>query len=148
MDWEEEEEDYISWKPTGRNDDAHDLIDDATSFLTQCLIPRPTAWIVVYPADDNEQQQEPIVSLVEGYCGASDRPPTLMLGSDSIPNAVLSGLRANGVCTLSVATERESIAAKQMSAHALPSLQLLIFLHLDGGVHLQWILLPYRCIAD
>ena len=39
-----------------------------------------------------------------------------MLGSDSIPNEILNGLRANGVCTLSVATERESIAAKQMSA--------------------------------
>ena len=39
-----------------------------------------------------------------------------MFGSDSIPTAILNGLRANGVCTLSVATERESIAAKQMSA--------------------------------
>ena len=65
--------------------------------MTKCLIPRPTAWIIVYPTDDNNQQ-EPIVSLVEGHCGASDRPPTLMLGSDSIPNEILNGLRANGVC--------------------------------------------------
>jgi len=38
---------------------------------------RPTAWIVVYPANNNEDQQGALVSLVEGYCGASDRPPTL-----------------------------------------------------------------------
>ena len=80
MDWKEEE--YVSWKPT--NNDAHDSIK-GTSFLTKCLIPRPTAWIVVYPANNNEDQQGALVSLVEGYCGASDRPPTLMLGSDSIP---------------------------------------------------------------
>ena len=111
MDWKEE--DYISWK--GISSDDNDSTIDGTSFLTKCLIPRPTAWIVVHPANDNDQQ-EPLVSLVEGYCGASDRPPTLMLGSNCIPNEILNGLRANGECTLSVATERESIATKQMSA--------------------------------
>ena len=57
---------------------------------------------------------EPLVALVEGYCGASDRPPTLMLGSDSIPPEVLAGLRANGVCSLSVSTEREMRQARRM----------------------------------
>ncbi|ACI64229.1 predicted protein [Thalassiosira pseudonana CCMP1335] len=98
------------------------------------LIPRPTAWISVYPPSSSlthctlpinnsehdtstpsasttdsssNSNNTPIVALVEGYCGASDKPPTLMLGSDSIPYLVLEGLRLNGVCALSVATERE-----------------------------------------
>ena len=114
------EEDYTSWKALANNGGEHLTTIDGTSLLTTCLVPRPTAWISVYPSssttDNGEQQQQPLVALVEGYCGASDRPPTLMLGSDSIPPAILNGLRANGVCSLSIATERESVAAKQMAA--------------------------------
>ncbi|KAL7433177.1 hypothetical protein ACHAXM_003522 [Skeletonema potamos] len=80
--------------------------------ITSVLIPRPTAWMVAYC---NEQHQ-PVLTLIEGYCGASDRPPTLMVGSDSISPPVLAGLRKNKVCTLSVATERDIRAAKYMAS--------------------------------
>ena len=91
---------------------------------TSVLAPRPTAWICTYPpssssSSSSEQSQKnnpPLIALVEGYCGASDRPPTLMVGSDSISTSVLEGLRVNKVCTLSVATERDIHAAKSMSA--------------------------------
>ncbi|KAL7508223.1 hypothetical protein ACHAXN_006468 [Cyclotella atomus] len=76
--------------------------------LSSVMVPRPTAWMSVIPSFTSEaKNEEPIVCLIEGYCGASDRPPTLMLGSDSIASAVLDGLRQNRFCALSVATERE-----------------------------------------
>ena len=91
--------------------------------LTSVLAPRPTAWICTYPPSSSSSEQSPqnndpppLIALVEGYCGASDRPPTLMVGSDSISTSVLEGLRVNKVCTLSVATERDIHAAKIMSA--------------------------------
>ncbi len=102
---------------------------DGTTFLTTALLPRPTAWIAVYPAADDSTESsidgdgdadttnnQPLVALVEGYCGASDRPPTLMVGSDSLPSIILNGLRQNRVCTLSVATERESWHVESMMA--------------------------------
>jgi len=127
---------YISWKPVTEttNGDTDDKAaddnphHDDTPFLATSLVPRPTAWIVVYPAiDDATIKSEsdgsvdannmlPLVALIEGYCGASDRPPTLMLGSDSLPSAILNGLRQNRVCTLSVATEREKNVVKYMVA--------------------------------
>ncbi|KAL7461353.1 hypothetical protein ACHAXS_001772 [Conticribra weissflogii] len=86
--------------------------------ILSSLVPRPTAWMAVYPAQSNKSnnynesqtssQNEALVCLIEGYCGASDRPPTLMVGSDSISPKVLAGLRDNGFCTLSVATVREN----------------------------------------
>ncbi len=79
--------------------------------ITSALIPRPTAWMVAY----YDEQLQPLIALIEGYCGASDRPPTLMVGSDSISPKVLAGLRKNKVCTLSVATERDIRAAKYMA---------------------------------
>jgi flavin reductase (DIM6/NTAB) family NADH-FMN oxidoreductase RutF len=142
--WSEE---YISWKPvtTTNNveEQASSSLEDAvtkeshqqqkqldgTTFLTTTLLPRPTAWIAVYPAADDSTKSpsdsdgdadatnnQPLVALVEGYCGASDRPPTLMVGSDSLPCNILNGLRRNRVCTLSVATEREIWAVKSMMA--------------------------------
>lgn len=92
--------------------------------MTSVLAPRPTAWMVTFPPApsydniDDRHPQHPLVALIEGYCGASDRPPTLMVGSDSISPAVLDGLRVNKVCTLSVATERDIGAAKVMAAAA------------------------------
>ena len=146
-DWNEKN--YISWKPiigegqsacggaataglapiggTAAAEPSCSQNNDGTTFLTSSLVPRPTAWIAVYPAADNSTTSEidgggnsnynqPLVALVEGYCGASDRPPTLMLGSDSVPSAILNGLRQNGVCSLSVATERERYNANRMMA--------------------------------
>ena len=86
--------------------------------LDELLFPRPVGWICAYPpssSSSSEQTEQPIVALIEGYCGASDRPPTLMMASDSISPSVLEGLRVNKVCTLSVATERDIQAAKIMS---------------------------------
>lgn len=127
---------YISWKPVTEttNGDSDDKAaddnphHDDTPFLATSLVPRPTAWIAVYPAINGDtiksesdgsvdaNNVQPLVALVEGYCGASDRPPSLMLGSDSLPSAILHGLRQNRVCTLSVATEREKNVVKYMVA--------------------------------
>jgi flavin reductase (DIM6/NTAB) family NADH-FMN oxidoreductase RutF len=148
-------DEYISWKPVTTANSVEEqasssledaalrpgapIIDggsaaeshqDGTTFITTTLLPRPTAWIAVYPAADDSTKSpsesdgdsdapifyQPLVALVEGYCGASDRPPTLMLGSDSLPSIILNGLRRNRVCTLSVATEREIWAVKSMVA--------------------------------
>jgi hypothetical protein len=113
-DWNEKN--YISWKPIIGEEqsacggaatpglapiggsaaaDPSCSQNEGTTFLTSSLVPRPTAWIAVYPAADglttseidgggNSNYNQPLVALVEGYCGASDRPPTLMLGSDSV----------------------------------------------------------------
>jgi len=85
--------------------------------VSEMLVPRPVGWICAYPpsSSSSEQAQQPIFALVEGYCGASDKPPTLMMASDSISPSVLEGLRVNKVCTLSVATERDIQAAKIMA---------------------------------
>ena len=86
--------------------------------ITSVLVPRPTAWMVAYNNEQEQEPEQPLIALIEGYCGASDRPPTLMVGSDSISPKVLAGLRKNKVCTLSVATERDIRAAKYMAAAA------------------------------
>lgn len=88
--------------------------------LDELLVPRPVGWICTYPpsyslSSPPSEQTQPIIALVEGYCGASDRPPTLMMASDSISPSVLEGLRLNKVCTLSVATERDIQTAKIMA---------------------------------
>ena len=65
------EEDYTSWKALANNGGEHLTTIDGTSLLTTCLVPRPTAWISVYPSsstttDGEQQQQQPLVALVEG----------------------------------------------------------------------------------
>ncbi|KAL7516420.1 hypothetical protein ACHAWX_001440 [Stephanocyclus meneghinianus] len=128
MTWNNE---YFSWKSTGGaaapSESPSSHRDDAfpENPLLAVLIPRPTAWVSVYPVHGSHEtsrvtaaaadtgavhasiDDEPLVCLIEGYCGASDRPPTLMLGSDSIAPTVLEGLRTHRLCTLSVTTERD-----------------------------------------
>ncbi|KAL7543846.1 hypothetical protein ACHAWF_007461 [Thalassiosira exigua] len=119
MRWNADE--YLSWRPAGSSEapsSSRDDSDGGTAFVAASLVPRPTAWISAYPASDASglRADEPLVALVEGYCGASDRPPTLMLGSDGIPPLILNGLREHGTCALSVATEREGQEARRASA--------------------------------
>ena len=73
------------------------------AFLS-CLVPRPVAWICLY---ENENVR---VALLEGYNGASDRPPTIMFASAALPPSLLTCLRSSGICSLSVTTVRDQEA--------------------------------------
>ncbi|KAL3807294.1 hypothetical protein ACHAXA_002801 [Cyclostephanos tholiformis] len=92
---------------------------DETSFLFAYMSPCPMAWISIFPRPspsprDNDKStttttatattttaattttnSTPLVALIKGYCGASNHPLTLLLGSDSMPHEISDGLRTN-----------------------------------------------------
>ena len=75
-----------------------------TNPLLSTLVPRPTAWFCVKHVDGGKP---PLVALVEGYSGAADRPPTVMMASAAVPPVMMDLLRMNKLCSLSIATERD-----------------------------------------
>lgn len=85
------------------------------SFLSRLLVPRPMAWVCIYDNNTTSQEEEtpPRVCLLEGYNGASDRPPTIMLASKALPSTFVDSLRSctangdGGFCSLSVVTVRD-----------------------------------------
>jgi len=81
--------------------------------LLCALVPRPTAWICVECAGGSKS---PLVALVEGYSGAADRPPTVMMASTAMPPSIMDLLRRNKLCSLSVATEREQDSLRKAAA--------------------------------
>jgi len=105
----DEHDNFLFWKvgtepPNGFPSDA---------FLS-CLVPRPLAWVCVYEgiSSGEEVGVTPRVCLLEGYNGASDRPPTIMFASAALPYAFVESLRSSsscggGYCSLSVVTVRD-----------------------------------------
>lgn len=111
---------FLFWKvgtepPTGFPTDA----------FASCLVPKPLAWVCLYEGNVSgsgvEEEVTPRVCLLEGYNGASDRPPTIMLASDALPRTFVESLRSSshnsgGYCSLSVVTVRDREALLRLES--------------------------------
>eukprot|EP00816_Leptocylindrus_hargravesii_P009187 CAMPEP_0196812856 /NCGR_PEP_ID=MMETSP1362-20130617/31713_1 /TAXON_ID=163516 /ORGANISM="Leptocylindrus danicus, Strain CCMP1856" /LENGTH=503 /DNA_ID=CAMNT_0042188781 /DNA_START=387 /DNA_END=1898 /DNA_ORIENTATION=- len=112
----------IFWKPDSAL--PADLLPNSNPFMS-ALTPRPTAWICVSDEADESSSssstgsvssKDSKIALLEGYNTASDRPPVMIFGTDSIPDDVLEVLKRKKKCSLSLATEVQLDACKKACA--------------------------------
>lgn len=111
----------IFWKPDSSI--PPELLPNSNPFLA-ALTPRPTAWLCVSDEanEANEAKQSDTskgsskIALLEGFNTASDRPPVMIFGTDSIPDDILEVLKRTKKCSLSLATEVQLGACEKACA--------------------------------